>query len=79
MTAPTVRPPRCGDSGSYDKPPEQSARCTWWLARFDAGWRPNRRISGLGYYGAAIFYGVWIWEYLNVIAPRLRELEGRAS
>ena len=52
-------------------PPEPSPRLAHWLAKFDDGWRPNRRISGLGYWGAAEFYGVYLWEYLNVIFPKL--------
>ena len=55
-------------------PPKLSDRCTWWVARIEAGWRPNRRISGAGYSGSAAYYGVYIWEYLNVISPRLAKL-----
>jgi len=56
-----------------DAPPTPSPRLVYWQARIDAGWRPNKRISKMGYYNAAEFFGVWIWEYINVIAPRLQE------
>jgi hypothetical protein len=32
-----------------------------------------------GYYGTAIWLGVWIYEYLHVIAPRISELEKEAT
>ena len=50
-------------------PPSPSPRCTWWVSRIKAGWRPNRRISSMGYHSSAEFYGVYIWEYINVIYP----------
>ena len=54
-------------------PPEPSAGLIKWLARIGAGWRPNRRIRSLGYYSAAEFYGVYVWEYLHKIRPLLRQ------
>jgi hypothetical protein len=67
-------PPRVADPERYwgEQPPVLSNRCTWWVSRFAQGWRPNGRILGLGYYSAAGYYGVYLWEYLNVIAPMLR-------
>jgi hypothetical protein len=44
-----------------------------WRERITAGWRPNQRISTLGYYESAAYYGVYIWEYLHVISPLLRQ------
>jgi len=55
-------------------PPEPSQRCDIWVAKIKAGWRPNRRIRQMGYYEGAEFYGVYIWEYSNVIQPLIREL-----
>lgn len=63
-----------------DKPPRPSHRCVYWLLRFKAGWAPNRRIRSFGYYASAEWYGVWIWEYLNVLAPIIaRNLDNRPS
>lgn len=50
-------------------PPERSPRCAEWLDRIAQGWRPNRRIRSFGYYDAALFFGVYIWEYLHVLSP----------
>lgn len=57
-----------------DPPPERSPRCTWWIDRIRAGWRPGKRVARLGYYCAATYYGVYIWEYLHVLSPLLNEL-----
>ncbi len=54
-------------------PPTQSERCAWWARRIEDGFIPNRRISAMGYDDAAEFYGVYVWEYLNVIAPLIRQ------
>jgi hypothetical protein len=72
-----VKPPRVKDKYEYwlKPPPDPSPRCTWWLGEFAKGWQPNRRVRGEGYTGAADFYGVYVWEYLNVIAP----LESQAA
>lgn len=53
------------------RPPHNSQRLDYWLARIERGWTPNRRISSFGYHQAAEFFGIWIWEYLNVLMPRL--------
>ena len=67
------KPPPVADHYAYwsEAPPEQSARCTWWLRQIDLGWRPNRRIRAENYDSSAAWYGVYIWEYLRVIAPAL--------
>lgn len=61
-----TRPPKVDDIERYwiRPPPEPSARCLWWRDRFRDGFRPNRRISTLGYYATAEWYGVYLWEYL---------------
>ena len=68
------KPTQVEDRYAYwmEPPPEISARCQWWMARIEAGWYPNNRIRTFGYDEAAVFYGVYIWEFLNVIAPLLR-------
>lgn len=59
-----------------DPPDERSARCAWWVRQIDRGWRPNRAIESHCYDCSAQWYGIWIWEYVNVIAPKLDELRG---
>ena len=64
-----AKPPRV-DRYEYwgDPPPVPSPRLAWWLDRIvDEGWKPNRRISGEGYDGTAEFFGVYLWEWLNVL------------
>lgn len=57
-------------------PPELSDRCKWWIRQFENGWTPNRRWCGSqGYHLTAEMYGVYIWEYLNVISPLIRKCE----
>lgn len=70
-------PPRVRDRYAYwaERPPEPSARCLWWILRIvNEGWRPGRFWRREGYDTSAELYGVWMWEYLNVIAPLLDEL-----
>lgn len=69
-------PPKVSDRYQFwnDPPPDQSPRCRAWVEKIRSGWRPNKRISGMGYDPSAEWYGVYIWEYLNVIVPLLREL-----
>jgi len=57
-----------------ETPPAPSDRLIYWLCQiaFD-GWRPNRRISQMGYHEKAQFFGVYLWEYLNILAPVLME------
>lgn len=62
-----------------EPPPGPSDRLRFWLEKFREGWRRNRRISSMGYYGSAAFFGVYIWEYVNVIFPRLCELEANPA
>lgn len=47
------------------------------MPRINAGWRPNRRLRSMGYHESAEYFGVYIWEYLNVLYPLLVELEGK--
>lgn len=69
------KPPKVTDRYRYwsDPPPEQSERCRYWLRQIERGWRPNKHIAREGYDTSAEWYGVYIWEYLNVIHPALRE------
>ena len=56
----------------YEKPAEVSERCLWWLKRFEEGWRPSRRIGMMALTDSAEFFGITIWEYMNVIRPMER-------
>lgn len=75
-----IAPPRVADIQAYwtDPPPEPSARCTWWRERISAGWRPNKRVSAMGYHEAAEYFGVWIWEYVEVLSPMLQSAQRNA-
>lgn len=67
------RPPAVPDPYAYwsTPPPTMSPRCAYWLRQIDAGWLPNRRWRRHGRDVAADLFGVWLWEYLHVIAPAL--------
>lgn len=54
-----------------NQPPDPSPRLMEWLTRLARGWRPSCGVRALGYYEASRYYGVYIWEYLNVIRPWL--------
>jgi hypothetical protein len=78
----TPRPPRVADHYAFwrDPPPMMSARCWWWLRQIQRGWRPPRRVRYMGYDSTAQWYGVFMWEYLNLIYPATelpREPAGR--
>lgn len=68
-------PPRVGDIYLYWTvvPPEVSRRCIWWLNRINNGWRPNSRIMGMGYADSSRYYGVYVWEYINILQPHIDE------
>jgi hypothetical protein len=48
----------------------------WWLERINGEeqWRPNRRVRLMGYDEKAEWFGVYLWEYLEVLAPLLNRL-----
>lgn len=73
MKPPT--PPGVSDIEEHwtSAPPTPSTRCLWWQAKLANGWRPNRRIRALAYHAAARWFGVWIWEYNNVLRPILEK------
>lgn len=50
-------------------PPELSERCKYWVRQIERGWLPNKHISRNGYSGATEWYGVYVWEYVNVLYP----------
>jgi hypothetical protein len=53
-------------------PPQRSTNCNKWLARFADGWKANRRIRQMGYHEAADFFGVYIWEFTNLLLPAMK-------
>lgn len=75
MKAPA--PPRVEDVTKFwrEEPNPHSKRCDWWLNRIASGWQRNRRVGMMGYHEAAHYFGVYIWEYLHVLYPALREQE----
>ena len=75
ITIDKPKPPPVNDRYRYwtQPPPEPSPRCRYWLRQIRRGWRPSRRITIDSYDGQAAWYGVYIWELLQVIWPALRE------
>lgn len=71
------KPPKVDDVYRFwtEGPPEPSARCLYWLDRIGRGWVPNRRLSQMGYDSSALFFGVYVWEYVNVLSPAIHEQE----
>lgn len=69
----TPRPHPVDDRYRYwgSSPPRPSERCEYWLRQIQRGWRPNRRLQAMDYDDSARWYGVYIYEYLHVIAPEL--------
>lgn len=65
------KPPRVDDIYRYwgDPPPELSERCQYWVRQIAKGWFPNRRIRAECRDCSAEWYGIYIWEYINVIYP----------
>lgn len=65
------KPPRVADRYLYwlDPPPVLSPRCLYWSRQIERGWLPNRRIGSYGYDVSAGWFGVYIWEYLNILYP----------
>lgn len=74
------KPPPVADEYAYwgNPPPKLSPRCVYWMRQIQRGWRPNRRIQIMGWSSSTEWFGVWTWEYLNVIYPKLRELEAES-
>ena len=69
-------PARVDDVKRYwaEAPPITSERCAWWLKRIvEERWRGNKRIRGLGYHDAAEYFGVYIWEWNEVLFPALEQ------
>lgn len=78
MLRPDPLPPRVTDRYlHWNRPPRQvSDRCHAWAARIAAGWKRNRRIGMMGYDAVSEWFGVYIWEWLNVLAPLLQRFGG---
>lgn len=66
-------PPRVKDIEAFwtEPPPVPSERALWWVKRIESGWVGNRRTQAMGYYEAAHYFGVYIWELLNMLRPAL--------
>lgn len=68
---PAQMPPRVADRYRYwtDPPPARSDRCRAWEARIRHGWRMPKWVQGKGYDPMAGYFGVYVWEWLNVLSP----------
>lgn len=63
-----------------ESPPEMSARCRWWIQRISLrGWRRNARVATLGYYGSAQYFGVYVWEWIEILSPLLLGIEAKEA
>lgn len=71
------KPPPVDDSYRYwgDAPPELSDRCLWWVRQISRGWQPNKHIRRECRDCSAQWYGVYLWEFINVIYPALKDME----
>jgi hypothetical protein len=69
------KPERVHDVYEYwnQAPPEPSARLVYWEQQVEAGWRPNRRIRSFGYAESAEWFGVYVWEWRNVLWPLIEK------
>ena len=69
------KPPRVADHYAYwnESPPERSERCAYWVEQLERGWMPSKYIRREGYDASAAWFGVYIWEYLNVISPMITD------
>ena len=70
------KPPAVDDFARFwaDPPPEQSERLTYWLRRLDEGsWKPNKYLAMLGYWPSSDWLGIYIWEYINILWPKIQE------
>lgn len=70
------KPPPVADHYAYwmGPPPQRSERCTYWLRQIERGWLPNKHWRAEGYDSSAeVLYGVYIWEFINEIAPAVSE------
>jgi hypothetical protein len=70
-----AKPPKVDDHYRYwgKAPPERSPRCQYWVDQIKRGWKRNRRIGMMGYDEGSEWFGVYIWEYQNVLMPLMAE------
>lgn len=70
------KPPRVADHYAFwgDPPPERSERCAYWLRQIERGWTPNKYLSREGYDSSSEWFGVYIWEYVNVLSPAIERV-----
>lgn len=76
------KPPRIPDDEERywgQPPPTPSERCVYWVRQIERGWLPNRHISMNGYHTSAIWYGVYIWEYLNILYPLIESKRAKVK
>lgn len=65
--------PKVDDATEYwdEPPPMASPRCIFWKTKIRSGFRANYRIRKLDFEEASDFFGVYIWEYVNILNPLL--------
>lgn len=70
------KPAKVSDAEDYwlFAPSKLSARCAYWVRQIERGWLPNRRIARAGYRNSADWYGVYIWEFQNVLDPLIKKV-----
>lgn len=56
-----------------ERPPIPSPNLAKWVAKIKAGWWPNSRIGCMGYDEKCHFFGIYLWEYFNVILPLMEQ------
>lgn len=64
----TSQPPLIDFHGNEPIRP-RSARCRAWVGKIKRGWRPPKWIAHHGHAMRTRYYGVYVWELLNVIDP----------
>lgn len=73
-------PPRVANVEEFwgvdEIPPEPSPRLRFLLAALAEGWRPDPDLRPLAYYPAAVFWGVWIREWMDALHPAMWPSEG---
>ncbi len=71
------KPPRVADVYAFwgDSPPELSERCRYWLRQIERGWLPNRHISTMGRDATAVWFGVYLYEWCDVLYPAIAARE----
>ncbi len=65
--------PKVEDITEYwnEPPPVLSERCIFWVTKIRTGWQRNYVLRKLDLEESSEFFGVYIWEYINILYPML--------